>query len=365
MEQEQEQARTEEATAYKLEEARKKGMVARSLEVSTLAVMAALAGYLWIFGADTVRVAEALIARAIVQAPSLSYGPQELWTWSTLVAARIAYLVLPLMLLVLAIAVLAILLQIGCILSVHALRPDFSRLNPANGLKRIFSHQTLYETGKSILKLIVYSVLAGLVVAAAALHATDSAVEPRAVAALIGAHALKLLFWLIGAMALFAAIDLLFVRRQYAKKMMMSRRELREEMRQREGDGRIKQRRRQLAQELLKRSRSMRQLRSADVLVTNPTHYAVAMRYDSHSMLAPQVVSKGAGEFALRLRRLAFVYGVPVVEDKALARALFFKVALDSLIPEKFFRRTAAIYMRLQTQKAARQRAAGRTLLVA
>ncbi len=365
MEQEQEQTRTEEATAYKLEQARKKGMVARSLEFSTLAVMVALAGYLWIFGAGMVRDAEALAARAILQAPSLAYGPLELWTWSTLLSGRMAYLTLPLMLLVVAIAVLAILLQIGFIFSVHALKPDFTRLNPANGFKRIFSIQTLYETGKSILKLVVYSALAGLVVTAAALHATDAAVEPRAVATLIGVHGLKLLFWLIGAMALFAAVDLLFVRRQYAKKMMMSRRELREEMRQREGDSRIKQRRRQLAQELLKRSRSMRQLRSADVLVTNPTHYAVAMRYDNRNMLAPQVVSKGAGDFALRLRRLAFVYGVPVVENKALSRALFFKVALDSVIPEEFFQRTAAIYLRLQAQRAAREKSAGRTLVAA
>jgi flagellar biosynthetic protein FlhB len=288
-----------------------------------------------------------------------------LWTWSTLLFGRMAYLVLPLMLLVVAIAAMSVLLQIGFLFSVHALKPDFTRLNPANGFKRIFSVQTFYETGKSVLKLVVYSALASLVVMVAALHATDAAVEPRAVATLIGVYALKLLFWMTGAMALFAAVDLLFVRRQYAKKMMMSRRELREEMRQREGDSRIKQRRRQLAQELLKRSRSMRQLRSADVLVTNPTHYAVAMRYDSRSMLAPQVVSKGAGEFALRLRRLAFVYGVPVVEDKALARELFFKVALDSLIPERFFRSTAAIYLRLQTRRATREHAAGRALVVA
>lgn len=361
MSQEQEQSRTEEATAYKLEQARKKGMVARSLEVSTLSAMAAFTAYLWVFGAGMASQIQGLAARALAQAPSLAFGPQELWIWSTAVAGRMAHLVLPLMLLLVAVAVLSIVLQIGFVFSVHSLKPDFTRLNPANGFKRIFSLQTVYETGKSVLKLVVYCALSCFVVAAAALYATGVATDPRAVAELLEERSVRLLFWLIGAMTLFAALDLVFVRRQYAKKMMMSRRELREEMRQREGDSRIKQRRRQLAQELLKRSRSMRQLRGADVLVTNPTHYAVALRYDARVMLAPQVVSKGSGDFALRLRRLAFVYGVPVIEDRKLARALFFKVVLDSLIPEKYFRQTAAIYLRLRAAREAGAAASART----
>jgi flagellar biosynthetic protein FlhB len=261
---------------------------------------------------------------------------------------------LPLVLFVVALSMLAILLQIGFVFSAHSLKPDFTRLNPATGFKRIFSIQTLYETGKSVLKLAVYCALAYLVIFAAARYATQSAGEPRAVAALIGDNAVRLLFWLLGAMAVFAAVDLLFVRRQYSKKMMMSRREIREEMRQREGDSRIKQRRRQLAQELLKRARSMRQLRGADVLVTNPTHFAVALRYEPQRMVSPQVVSKGSGEFALRLRRLAFIYGVPTIESRSLARGLFFRVALDQSVPEKYFRDTAAVYLRMRTARQAR-----------
>ena len=363
MNQELEQSRTEQATPYKLEQARKKGSVARSIEASTLGVMTALAGYLWAFGAETSTQLQKAAARALAQAPALAFGPLELWSWSAAIATRMAASILPLMLLVVVVATLVILVQIGFVFSLEALKPDASRLNPANGFKRIFSAQTIYEAVKSVLKLAVYGALAVLIVHAGALHSTDIAAEPRALAALLGTQSLKLVFWLLAAMALFAAADIVFTRRRFASQMMMSRRELREETRHREGDSRIKQRRRQLAQELLKRSRSMRQLRSADVLITNPTHYAVALRYDSNTMLAPQVVSRGAGEFALRLRRLAFIYGVPVVEDRQLARTLFFKLALDSAIPEKLFHQTAAIYLRLQAMRQVRMNAASPVLV--
>jgi flagellar biosynthesis protein FlhB len=346
--------KTEEASAYKLEQARRKGSVARSLEVSGLAVMLALVAFMWAFGAQTMTKLQRVSAAAISQAPSLAYGPLELWTWTTAVAVRFAYAVLPLVLLVVAAALLAALIQIGFIFSTQALKPDFTRLNPVNGFKRIFSLQTVYEFGKTLLKLVVYPALAIMVVYTAARHSTQFATEPRAVAALMGSSAIKLLSWLLAGMALFAAIDWVFVRRQYAKKMMMSRREMREEVRHREGEPRIKQRRRQLSRELLKRAKSMRQLRGADVLLTNPTHVAVALKFDSTTMVAPTVVSKGAGDFALRLKRLAFVYGVPTIESKPLARALFFGVQLDSQIPESHFQQTAQIYVELRKARNAR-----------
>ena len=357
MNEEADGTKTEQATSFKLDEARRKGMVARSIEFSTLGVLLAFAGYLWAFGPRMAEDMQRLTAAALVQAPTLAFGPLELWTWTTAVGARAATIVLPLLLLLAAAAALAILMQTGFVFSVHALKPDWSRLNPANGFKKIFSLQTLYELGKTLVKLAVYPALAVMVIYVAARHSTQFASEPRALATLIGATGLKLLLWLLAAMVLFAAVDLLFVRKQFGKKMMMSRRELREEIRHREGDSRIKQRRKQLARELLKRARSLRQIRGADMLLTNPTHYAVALRFDQASMLAPTVVSKGSGDFALRLRRLAFVYGVPIIESKSLARSLFFRVPLDAQIPEKYFRETAAVYVQLNKSRAARDAA--------
>lgn len=355
MNEETETTKTEEASSYKLEQARRKGMVARSLELSTLVLMLALAGYLWAFGGQMAHEMQRLSASALVQAPSLAFGPLQLWTWTSALAARAAYIILPLLLLFAATAALSVLVQTGFIFSMHSLKPDYSRLNPANGFKRIFSRQTLYELGKNLVKLAVYPVLASLVIVVAARYAMLAGSDPRAIAELLGSTSITLLFWLLVGMAVMAAVDLLFVRRQFSKKMMMSRREMREEIRQREGDSRIKQRRKQLSRELLKRSRSLRQLRGADVLLTNPTHVAVALKFEATSMLAPKVVSKGAGEFARRLRRLAFVYGVPTIESKALARALFFRVPLDSQIHDTYFRETAAVYVRLRSAKANRE----------
>jgi flagellar biosynthetic protein FlhB len=348
MNEETESSRTEEASAYKLEQARRKGMVARSLEFSTLLLLLAFAGFAWAFGSRIGGDLQRLMAGAVVQAPSLAYGPLELWTWTAAVASRAGHVIVPLMLLLAAAAALAVLLQVGFVFSPQALKPDFSRLNPVNGFKRIFSLQALFELGKTLLKLAVYPAIAVLVVLGAARYASNAATEPSAVASLIADSGVRLLFWLLAGMVIFAAIDVLFVRRQYARKMMMSRREMREEVRHREGDPRIKQRRRHLSRELLKRARALRQLRGSDVLITNPTHFAVALKFDAETMLAPKVVSKGAGEFAQRLKRLAFVYGVATIEDKALARALYFGVPIDAEIPEKFFKPTAAIYVRLR-----------------
>jgi flagellar biosynthetic protein FlhB len=161
-------------------------------------------------------------------------------------------------------------------------------------------------------------------------------------------YGIRLLFWLAASMLLFAAIDIMFVRWQFGRQMKMSRREVREESRNREGDPRIKQQRKKFQRELLKKAQSLRGVRGADVLVTNPTHYAVALKYDQTNMLAPMPVAKGAGDFALRLKRLALVYSVPVIESPALARRLFFKVPIHQQLPEVLFSDVAKIYLSLR-----------------
>lgn len=353
-----EQSRTEQATSYKLEQARKKGMVPRGVEFSGFCVVAAFTAYLWIFGGGLVEDLLRVNRRALAEAPTLVFGAQELWIWLMRTVSGAVHALAPLMVVLMVVAALSIVLQIGIGFSPAALKPDFTRLNPLNGFKRIFSLQALFETVKAVLKLVVFGLLAYWVIKDAALGAAMFNADPRGSATMMGQAALRLMFWLLGGALVFAVIDLMFVRWQFGKKMMMSRRELREEMRQREGDQRIKQRRKQLAQEILKRARSMRQLRGADFLITNPTHYAVALKYDRASMAAPTVVSKAAGEFALRLKRLAFIYGVPIIESPRLARGLFFKVPMDQEIPEAFYTDTAAIYLR---EHARRQAASGAT----
>jgi flagellar biosynthetic protein FlhB len=151
---------------------------------------------------------------------------------------------------------------------------------------------------------------------------------------------------------IFAAIDQILVRRLFLKQMRMSRREVRRELRDREGEPRIKQRRRQLHAQFAKAAESLRGVPGADVVVTNPTHVAVALKYDNATMEAPVVVAKGAHEFAARIRRTAFVHGVLTIEDKPLARALYAACAAGDPIPEAHYGRVAQIYRKLRAAAA-------------
>jgi flagellar biosynthetic protein FlhB len=205
--------------------------------------------------------------------------------------------------------------------------------------------------------MLVYAVIATMAIAKIVHTLTHASMDARGIAGMLSSSALHLLSLLMLAALVFAAIDQVLVRRLFSRKMRMSRHEMKQEHRQREGDPRIKQRRKQLQRELLKRSQSMRGVRGADVLITNPTHLAVGLRYEPSRMTAPVLVAKGSGDFALRLRKLAFIYGVPVIESKQLARQLFRATNLDAEIPSQFYRDTAAVFLRIRRQASGAARA--------
>ncbi|MBN3821190.1 EscU/YscU/HrcU family type III secretion system export apparatus switch protein [Paraburkholderia sp. Se-20369] len=245
--------------------------------------------------------------------------------------------------------------QAGFLFAPDALKADFSRLNPAAGIKRLFSMQTVLDAARAAVKLCVYCTLAYRCIADAVRAASHAGLTAAGLARALGSAGLALAAQLLIAAVLFTVLDYALVRRRFVKQMRMSRHEVRQEFKQHDGDPRIKQRRRQLQRELLQRSRSLRGMRGADVLVTNPTHYAVGLRYAPVEMAAPTVVSKGAGEFALRLRKLAFIHRVQIIEAPALARQLFRHGALEKEIPPQLFTATAAIYLRVRrTQEPAR-----------
>ena len=162
-------------------------------------------------------------------------------------------------------------------------------------------------------------------------------------------------FRLLLAMVAVALVDLVFANREYARKLMMSRRELRDEHKHREGDPKIKARIRELQAEMRRRSRSLRRAGEADVVLTNPTHVAVALLYRHGEMAAPQIVAKGAGEMAQAMKRLARRRGVAIVENRALARALY-EEPLDAAVPEAWYPQVARIMV--WVQEARRMRAA-------
>lgn len=348
-----EQDRSERPTPFKLQKARRQGSVARGADLGFLVGLAAFTAYWWVLGDGLVsRIAETS-REALALAPGLAAEPEALLA---VVGLVVMSLIRPLAFLAGAIflAVLVFeLAQTGFVLSTEPLRMDFSRLNPAAGLKRLFSVRVLVETGKSLLKMAVYSGL-GLYALRRAVSLAPTLIDADHLAAALTRAGLGMAAMIVGAAVVFAAIDQLIVRRDFLKRMRMSRREIRRESRDREGDPRLKQRRRQLHREFTKITRSVRNIRGADVLVTNPTHYAVALRYDPIRMEAPLVVSRGAHRIAVRLKRLAFLYGVAIVQSPALARALY-RCELDQPVPEALYQPIADLYRALHREAPSSQ----------
>lgn len=345
---ESEQDKSEPATEFKLKKSRERGSVARGMDLGFLAGLGAFAAYSWIAGPSLAADVAEAARGALTTAPQVVGGSHEIMTVTGLVMGHVGRGLILMGGTIFLTVLLFELLQTGVVFTAFPLKPDFTRLNPATGFKRVFSVRMLIETLKNVLKLSGYGLVAYLVIASS-LRATAPAVQDgRSLLEAMNGSAFRLIAWSLVAAAAFALLDQVVARRDFRKKMRMSRSEVRREMRDREGEPRIKHRRKQLHGEFVKASESLRNVKGADVLVTNPTHIAVALRYDGARMAAPTVVAKGAMDFALRMKRLALLHGVIIVEDKPLARELFRHAALNREIPEASYAAVAKIYRALR-----------------
>lgn len=341
---ENEQDRSERPTPFKLRRAREKGSVARGMDLGFLTGLSAFLVHAWIAGPDFGgRLLEA-VRMALTGGPMIAEGDAAVLALIPPLFAAVARPLAIMAGVILMITLLFEMLQTGVVFSAQPLRPDFSRLNPAKGLKRLFTLRLLIETGKNVLKLMVYTAIGWLLIRGVLRADIGSVSDARGLSALMARATFRMLAAFALAALFFAAVDQLIVRRDFLKRMRMSRREVRREHRDREGEPRLKQKRKQLHGEFVKASQSLRGLRGADMLITNPEHIAVALRYDRASMPAPLIVAIGRDRFAQRLKRLAFLYGVPVIENRALARKLLRRGALAQPIPEGCYRAVADAY---------------------
>ena len=347
----EEQDRSERPTPFKLSRAREKGSVARGMDLGFLTGLAAFFGWASVEGGALVAGITQATQRSITLGPQLVADPQAV---ATLTGIMFAGVLRPLAIMAGAIFLVVLaceMLQTGVVFSATPLKPDFSRLNPAKGLKRLFTIRLLVETAKNIFKLALYGFIAWLVGKHLFFAALGTLTDAGQLANSLERALMRMLAAFALAAILFAVLDQLIVRRDFFKKMRMSRREVKREHRDREGDPRMKQRRRKLHGDFVKLAQSLRGVRGADVLIVNPVHYAVALRYDPRHMAAPQVVSLGSHGVARRLRGLAFAYGVPIVEDPPLARALYRSCVLEREVPATHFQRVADIYLALRKSK--------------
>ncbi len=348
---EKEQNRTEKATPFKLEEARKQGQVAKSLDFNTLIMMWGLLGLAMIWGANAWEDLGILSSNLFARAAELPLGTGA-GSWLVDLLRSFIALMAPVLVVGAVLAILANFVQTGPVFSFKALKPKGERINPIAGFKRIYSGKMLFEAAKGLLKLFV---LGGIGVAFffalwPKLQGAASA-DSTVVQAWFGANAIALLFRLGLALVLIGLLDLMYTRHKFGKDMMMSRRELKEEVKRREGDPQIRAKLRELQRENLKQAASVKRVPEADVLITNPEHLAIALRYERGTMNAPVLLAKGAESWAAQMRALARRHGIPIYQRKPLARQLFQIGQIGQAIPSDSYLDVARIYADLEARR--------------
>lgn len=349
-----EQDRSEAPTAFKLQKARERGSVARSVEPGFVASLVALAAFLLASGEALAAALGGMMRRALSGAFAVAADPHgvvgEIGGLCRQALAPVALLGAT----AIAVTILLELVQLrGFLLTCHPLKPDFNRLNPAAGLKRLFSARLLKETLKSIAKCAAFALATWLVLSAAVARHAEAAGDGERLAGVLNAAAMRLLLAFLLLAVGFALLDQILVRRDFLKQMRMSRREVTREARDREGEPRIKRRRKDLHKELVAQGRGMGALPGSDMLIVNPEHFAVALRYDPDRMEAPAVAAKGRNTHALTLRTQAARLGIPIVADPPLARALHRRCAIDATVPADRFAAVARHYIDLRRRGAA------------
>jgi len=359
-EQQQDLDRNEEATPYKLEKARERGQVSKSADVVSAVVFTVAVAYFYWKGWDGLLSQFRYDQALLMQAGQLDGTAASLWWLLGGIVRDTGAALAPYFGVLLIAAILANVMQTGPVLSLDPVKADFNRLNPVNGLKKLFSMRTLFDGGRAIIKLIllmlvVYHALAALTPKFPQLASMPPAQLARTMLDDAAVAGLKIALML----CLIALVDFAYTRREFNKKMRMSQRELKDEHKHREGDPRIRARLRELRREALRRSMAVRKTGSADVLLTNPTHVAVALRYVDGEMASPQMVAKGAGALAAVMRQIAARHGIPVVQSPPLARELFHQLEVDQHVPPSLYADVARILVWVFAMRQQQHRSAG------
>jgi len=345
---EEDNDKSEPASPFKLKEARNKGQVAKSLELNSLLVILGFLFVIYLWGDNFIYQDLAVKSYIFEQSHVLNYEPARLVNWMGSIFGELFYVFLPLIAFLLLIAVISNLIQTGFIFSLFPIKPDFKRISPMAGLKRLFSTKLLFEAFKSIVKLVIFSAilyfaLSSLLPNLVGLMQMNPDYYPTQVLSMIVEVIMKILFGLI----IIALLDVLYTKWDFAKKMKMSPREVKEEVKRREGDPLLRAKIKELQREAAKRRESLNRVPDADVLITNPTHISVALKYKRNDMKAPVLLAKGAGDLALRMKKMAKKHDVPIVENKQLARKLFRELSIDDAIRADHFGNIAEVYANL------------------
>ncbi|NTS77396.1 EscU/YscU/HrcU family type III secretion system export apparatus switch protein [Catenovulum sp. SM1970] len=348
--------KSEKPTPHKLKQARQRGQVAKSLDFNFLLSLVVLLGIFYVF---TASIASAL-ARFSKQVFSLA--DQFLFTQDALLLLfqksflELAAIILPVLLIIALFSVFFTILQTGFIFSGHSLKADFTKLNPAQGFKKIVSKKSLFELLKSTLKiaavgLVFYLIFPSLIDRAMNLYLLPAQALPLGMFNAIS----MIILWVIAVMLPIVLIDFAFSRWDFMQKMMMTKQEVKDEHKKREGSPEIKSKQKKIQKELLKKATALSSVPQADVVLVNPTQIAIALSYDPEAMTSPKIVAMGQGSMALKIKYTAKKHRVPVLVKKRLVRKMFKEFAIDSHVSPDYYQQLAPIYQWLFDQKKKRR----------
>jgi flagellar biosynthetic protein FlhB len=336
------QDKTEPATPKRKEEARKKGQVAKSREISSVAVLTAGVVYLFFRGKDMTMALGSMIQKTISNIPHFNASDHNLPVLLMKSLRDYLHMILPIMLALGVVAILANFLQTGFIWSVEALAPKASKIDPHKGAKRILSKRSLAELFKSIAKIVIVGWAAFSTLKEDFTQLIPLLYQEKVqIISLLGHTSMKVAIRCCWVIAILAILDYIYQKWESEQSLKMTKQEVKDEFKQTEGDPRVKSRIRSIQREMARR-RMMEEVPKADVVITNPVHLAVALQYDPAGMIAPTVVAKGANKIAFRIRDLAEENHVPIIENRVLAQNLY-KLQLGEEIPSRFYQAVAEI----------------------
>jgi len=338
------QEKTEKATSKKRSEARNKGQVASSREVSSAVVLLTSLGVFYFAGAWMFWNLSEVITRVFQDIGTLRINTiDDASVFSLEVLNRLLAILIPFLLPLAILGLAANILQVGFKFSTEAISPKFKKLNPISGMKRFVSLKSMVELAKSILKILFIGTIAYLLVKSdmksfpLLVHQ-----EVGQVLVFIARVSLKICFFVCLALIILAIVDFFYQRWQYEEDLKMTKQEVKDEQKQTMGDPQVKSRIRSMQLEMARR-RMMEAVPEADVVITNPTHFAIALKFNAEEMIAPRVLAKGAGHVAQRIKEIATAHQIPLVEDKPLAQALYKMVELGDYIPAELYRAVAEV----------------------
>jgi flagellar biosynthetic protein FlhB len=335
--------RTEPATGKRIERAREQGDVPRSRELATTLMLLVGGSCVWLFSGPVVTSLDRILVATLTFERAAAFDPALLFDMLSAHMLDVAISMIPLAFLMTLAAMAAPLMLGGWLFNTSSLAPKFSKLNPISGFANMFSINSLVELGKAVLKTLLVGTVAWFAIRGQMDAVMGLGVESLKTASAHSAQLLWISFiTMVSALILIAALDVPYQIWSYGRKLRMTREEVKQEHKESEGDPHIKGKIRAM-QRAMARRRMMAEVPTADVVVTNPTHFAVALKYTEGKMGAPKVVAKGADDVAAKIRELAREHKVPLLEAPPLARALHAHTEIGDEIPEALYTAVAEV----------------------